>query len=111
MLVENHQQLYRIYFLSLISIEVIFHHQRIIRNSFIKHFLSFTLIRNGIKFKRTSINSFNTHLLSLVALKNKLYCRRKNIIDSFITHYLSLSNQGQIITHVNNYQQLYSIFL
>ena len=31
-------------------------------------------------------------------------------IDSFITYFLSYSNQGQILTHEGNYQQLYHTF-
>ena len=74
------------------------------------HFLSFILIRNRIKYKKTSVNCFITHCLSLIPFRNKFYFRRISL-NSFITHVLSLSIQEQILMHEGNYQLLYTHFL
>ena len=53
--------------------------QRILRNSFITHFLSFLSIRNKIKYQRTSINSFNTYFFGPIVFRNELCWRRRSI--------------------------------
>ena len=58
-------------------------------SNFITHFLSLILIRNRVKYKRTSTNSFITYFFSLRAFRNKFYCRRISV-DSLIKHIWSL---------------------
>ena len=87
--ITNKYGITRIFF----KVEYIFIRSEIImiRNNSVTHFLSFILIRNIKKCKKTFTKSFITHFLSLLAFRNKLYCRRMSI-GNFITHFFRLEN-------------------
>ena len=114
MLVEKHQSLCHSFLESYIhednilsSLEIWIFWKGSFGNNIFTHFLQLILIRNKIKCKKVKYQQLYHTFLSLITFRNKLYCRRRSI-SSFITLFLgSYDNQGQILMHEHNYQQLY----